>query len=82
MVLIGALVGLEFPYANQLYLAEKKDAYQKTGVIYAADLFGSCLGALLTSIFILPIFGIFQTILILVMANILILICLFIFLKK
>ena len=74
MALIGGLVGFEFPYVNQLYLAEKKDAHQKTGIIYGADLFGSCLGALLISVFAIPIFGIFQTLILLAILNALILI--------
>lgn len=84
--LIGAIVGFEFPIINKLYL--EKDDNKKTrlrpsgfggqiGTIYGADLLGSCLGASLVSIFLIPIFGIFQTLLILAAINVLIIISLF-----
>jgi spermidine synthase len=72
--LIGAIVGFEFPVVNKLYLTETKNALRKTGVIYGADLFGSCLGASLVSIFILPIFGIYESLILLAILNIIILI--------
>jgi len=76
--LIGAIVGFEFPIINKLYLKQKprpKRARQ-AGIIYGADLLGSCLGASLVSIFIIPIFGIFQTLILLVILNIFILLTL------
>ena len=75
--LIGAIVGSIFPIVNELYLSQTKNAPQKVGIIYGADLLGSCLGASLISIFILPIFGIFQTLIILATINILVVISLF-----
>lgn len=71
---IGAIVGFEFPIVNKLYLENKNDASKKVGIIYGADLIGSCLGAFLTSIFILPIFGIYQSLIFLGILNFLILI--------
>jgi len=74
--LIGLIVGFEFPIVNNLYLKnEERD--KKAGTIYGADLLGSCLGALLISILVLPIFGIFQTLILLAILNILIAIYLF-----
>ena len=80
--LIGGIVGFEFPIVNKLYLEPKirlrpSGFGGQTGTIYGADLLGSCFGASLISIFILPIFGIFQALIILIMANVLILITLF-----
>ena len=72
--LIGGIVGFEFPIINKLYLSKIKNPGQKTGIIYGADLLGSCLGASLISIFILPIFGIFQALILLVGLNVVILI--------
>ncbi len=72
--LIGAIVGFEFPIVNKLYLSQIKNAPQKVGIIYGVDLIGSCLGASLISIFAIPIFGIYQTLLFLVILNILIII--------
>lgn len=60
-IIIGLLVGLEFPLANQMYLSSLKRLGQEAGAIYAADLFGACAGALLVSILLIPILGIFQT---------------------
>ena len=67
--LIGCLVGFEFPCVNRLYLAESEQPHPETGVIYAADLFGSCAGALLVSVFLIPIFGTQHTLLILFAVN-------------
>lgn len=76
-VLIGGIVGFEFPIINKLYLSKIKNPGQKAGTIYGADLLGSCLGASLISIFILPIFGIFQTLILIAILNVVILIPLF-----
>jgi spermidine synthase len=69
-VLIGGLVGLEFAYINQLYLG-KKNKPSQMGFIYSADLFGSCLGALLAALFLIPLLGILQTLLCLMIFNLL-----------
>ncbi len=50
----GLVAGLIFALINRLYLIKEKDI----GYIYAFDLFGASLGALLTSTFLLPILGI------------------------
>jgi spermidine synthase len=80
--LIGGIVGFEFPIINELYLNQKirlrpSGFGGQAGTIYGADLLGSCLGASLTSIFILPIFGIFQTLILIAILNVVILISLF-----
>jgi len=75
VALIGGLVGFEFPIINKLYLENKNDT-RKTGIIYGVDLIGSCLGASLISIFFIPIFGIFQTIIFIAIINFVILISL------
>jgi spermidine synthase len=72
--LIGTIVGFEFPVINRLYLENKNNTPKKTGVIYGADLIGSCLGALLASIFFIPIFGIYQALILLGILNFLIII--------
>jgi len=57
IIISGFLGGSHFQFANSLYMEgnSKKDL----GVIYSADLLGSCIGALLISSFIIPITGIF-----------------------
>lgn len=72
---IGAIVGFEFPILNKFYLKNKP--LKKTGVVYGADLLGSCLAAFLVSVFLLPIFGIFQVVFILILLNLFVLISLF-----
>jgi len=71
--LIGGIVGYEFPIINKLYLQNKNDT-RKTGVVYGADLIGSCFGAFLISIFFIPIWGIYQTLILLGILNFLIVI--------
>ena len=54
--LIGALVGFEFPVANRVYLAGA-GLGRKGGVVYGADLAGSCVGALTIGLWALPVLG-------------------------
>ena len=82
--IIGTIVGFEFPIVNKFYLENIRLRPQgfgrqekKVGTIYGADLFGSCLGASLISIFLLPIFGIYQTLVVLGILNILVIIPLY-----
>jgi len=75
--LAGILIGYEFPLTNFLFLKKQKRAEQKTGTIYAADLIGSCLGAILVPLFLLPFFGLTQTILFLIGLNVLAVIILY-----
>jgi len=68
-LLSGVLVGLEFAFANSLYLRNGRE--QKTGVIYAADLVGACLAAILIPVFFIPFFGVYQTLFFLIALNLL-----------
>lgn len=65
----GALVGFEFPAASRLYLLGRESDYRKAGVMYGIDLLGSCAGALLVSLWILPVFGVQRTLALLVLVN-------------
>jgi len=70
MALMGGLAaGATFPCANRYYLAS--GGGEHPGHVYAADLWGSALGALLTAGFLIPIWGIRQTLIFLGAANIL-----------
>ncbi len=74
-IIIGGLVGLEFAYANYLYQSKGQSKQKKPfhpGFIYSADLFGSCLGALLAALFLIPLLGILQTLLVLAGINLLV----------
>ena len=66
---IGLLVGFEYPVANSLYLEQKKGDSRKAGVIYGLDLVGSCLGALFAGVWMLPVLGITETMIILMLLN-------------
>jgi spermidine synthase len=70
----GIVMGLEFPIVNHLYLSRTKNAEHNVGIIYGADLIGACLGASSISIFFIPIFGIYQTLILLAVLNFLIVI--------
>jgi spermidine synthase len=59
----GFLVGAEFPLANKLY--QGKNLTQTAGILYALDLVGSWVGALVTSVVLIPVIGIIQTCLLL-----------------
>ncbi|MFH1460953.1 MAG: hypothetical protein ABIF84_00825 [Patescibacteria group bacterium] len=72
-ILIGGIVGLEFFLINQTYFKKQKKPWQ-TGFIYSADLIGSCLGALITALFLIPLFGIYQTLIFLIATNLLVII--------
>lgn len=77
-IISGAFVGMEFPFANDLYLREGKG--DRVGAVYTADLFGSCLGALLTAGFLVPIWGVKKTLILLIAINALLV--LFLFFRK
>jgi len=80
--LAGLLIGLEFPLLNKLYLENKEDCQKKTGIIYSADLIGSCFGALLPGLILIPIFGITQALIFVVLTNLGILLYLYFGVKK
>ena len=68
---IGVLIGLEFSCANILFFTPQRQTDKfRIGTIYAADLFGSCLGALGVSIFMVPAYGVYKTLLFLIIINI------------
>lgn len=56
LTLIGAVVGAAFVIAG--FLISEEEIMAKAGSLYAADLWGSALGAILSTNFIVPIFGI------------------------
>ena len=65
----GLTAGAIFPFANRFYLV--RGAGDRIGSVYAADLWGSALGALLTAGFFIPIWGVPQTLMFLGAANVL-----------
>lgn len=55
----GFLVGSEFPLANSIY--QTKKSTQTAGILYALDLFGSWIGALIISVALIPVIGLIST---------------------
>ena len=58
----GALGGFEFPLAARVFRG-------RAGTLYALDLAGSCLGALLFSIYLVPVFGFLRTALLMALVS-------------
>ncbi len=52
---VAFLVGAEFPLAAKLHF---RGVSQTAASLYSADLFGACLGSLVVTAFLLPLFGI------------------------
>ena len=57
----GFIGGYQFPLANHLAIGRKSDIVQTGGAIYAFDLLGSVIGAILTSALLIPVLGILKT---------------------
>ena len=57
--LAGFLVGMEFPLASKMYL--RASPSETAGILYASDLLGAFLGALLVSAMLLPALGVLET---------------------
>ena len=51
----------QFPLASSLFFAGRKDAPQNTGTLYAVDLLGACVGAIVLSAYLVPVFGFLKT---------------------
>jgi len=68
--LAGFLVGTEFPLASKMYLktsvGEAAGETATAGILYASDLLGAFLGALLISVMLLPALGVLETCLLVV----------------
>jgi spermidine synthase len=56
----GLLGGYQFPVATEIYLRES-GSKGGLGTLYAVDLLGGCVGALLLSSYLIPVFGFWKT---------------------
>ena len=63
----GVLMGLEFPLASKIYLKNKQEIGQTAGLLYCADLIGGWLAGLCAGIIFLPILGLFNACIVIVM---------------
>ena len=66
-LLCGALGGYQFPVASRLFFAGRET--QGPGTLYALDLIGACLGALLLSTYLVPVFGFLRTAVLIAVVN-------------
>ena len=58
--LSGMLGGYQFPIATEIYLYDG-NSRPKLGMLYAVDLLGGCVGALVVSSYLIPVFGFWKT---------------------
>jgi spermidine synthase len=59
--LCGLLGGGQFPLASRLFFAGAEGGVRGPGALYALDLAGSCLGAVVFSAWLIPLFGFWKT---------------------
>jgi spermidine synthase len=58
----GVLGGFEFPLASRIFFSGTQPSERsRLGAVYALDLAGSCLGAILFSTWFIPVFGFLKT---------------------
>ena len=67
--LTGLIGGLQFPKAANFFYREKQKLGAASGIAYGMDLMGAALGSLLISFFILPLGGVKNTCMLLVLIN-------------
>jgi spermidine synthase len=69
----GLLAGFQFPLASRVFFHLGTPAACKStgaaGALYALDLAGACLGALLLSVYLVPVFGFLRTAILIAMVN-------------
>ena len=65
----GALGGVQFALATQIRFGDAHAVRSNVGILYGIDLLGACLGTLLLSAFLLPLFGFFRAAILIAVAN-------------
>jgi spermidine synthase len=57
-LLCGVLGAYQFPLASELFFTGSNEEQQEnTGALYALDLLGACIGAVILSAYLIPVFG-------------------------
>jgi MFS family permease len=64
----GFLGGAQFPLASELY--EEKDKSKVAGTLYTCDLLGGFLSGIVGSSFLIPLWGIYQSLIFLIFLKI------------
>ncbi len=65
----GALGGYEFALASEVFFVDAAAHRTSMGVLYAVDLIGACVGALVLSAFLIPLFGFLKAAIFIAAAN-------------
>ncbi len=60
-MIAGFLGGYQFPYAVQAFYHENREIGEIAGILYGIDLAGSCIGAIITNLFLFPVLGLYGT---------------------
>jgi spermidine synthase len=68
-VLCGALGGYQFPVASRVFFTNSEQGERSTGTLYALDLVGACIGTVILSAYLVPVFGFFRTALLIALVN-------------
>ena len=65
----GFLGGYQFPRAGAVFYSDARPGGENIGALYALDLVGSCLGAVVLSLYLVPVFGFLKSALLLGLMN-------------
>jgi spermidine synthase len=68
-LICGFLGGYQFPVATGIFFAGSPDRETSPGALYALDLAGACLGAIVLSAYLVPVFGFQETAWLMAAAN-------------
>lgn len=69
-LLSGGLGGYQFPICSRIYFSARREGQGGLGSVYAFDLVGACIGAILFSTFLIPLFGFLKTALLTAAVNV------------
>ena len=64
----GLLGGLQFPLASRIFFGSQRKT-NSPGTLYAIDLVGACVAAVLFSVYLIPVFGFLNTAMLTAMVN-------------
>jgi len=68
-VLCGLFGGYQFPVATRIFFSNSGQGTSSPGTLYALDLAGACLGAIVLSSYLVPVFGFQETAWIIAVVN-------------
>jgi len=68
-LICGLLGGYQFPVASRIFFGSSRQPKQGPGALYALDLLGACVGAVVLSTYLIPVFGFLKTALLSAVVN-------------